>query len=507
MTICARGLAAAQNRGALINPSRSSSAVDADAAFRPLETSMRLAGPGSGSRNGLLMSSVSYRTESPYTPHDAYRPVDTQLDRPLRILIPSYRSHPHTGGQGVYLRFLTRALVDLGHTVDVMSGPPYPDLDPRVGLIKLESLDLYAKPKVWMGFPAVPDRAWRDPIDAYEYISHISGAFAEPTTFGMRMVRYLRDHKDDYDIVHDNQTLCRGLLDIQAMGIPVIAALHHPITRDRRISIAAANTISLRLLVRRWYSFLGKQIKVARQLDPVIVVSESTRRDVARDFGIAPERLDLVYHGVDSELFRPLPDVPRHPRRLITTASADVPLKGLIYLVEAYHQLLQTYPDLELMVVGKLREGATAQRLDALGIRDRVQFVSDLTFEDIVKLYAEAAIAVCPSVYEGFGFPAAEAMACGLPLVSTSGGSLPEVVGEAGLVVPPKDPGALVDAISTLLDDDDLRNRLGQDGRERVLRHFPWEKTARKVSQIYYRLLSSPEWSAHANRRSQIPAA
>ncbi len=449
------------------------------------------------------MSAASYRVDNPYTPRDAFRPSDGGLDRPLRILIPSYRSHKHTGGQGVYLNFMTRALVEIGHQVDVISGPPYPELDERVGLIKLDSLDLYAKPKVFLGLPAMPQRAMTNAVDFFEYLSHITGAFAEPTTFGMRMVAYMRDHLRDYDIVHDNQTLCTGLLHLRAMGLPIVGTIHHPITRDRRISVDAADTLSLRLLVQRWYSFLGKQIKVARQLDPLIVVSESTRRDVAGDFDIPAERLELVYHGVDGTLFRPLPEINRRPNRLITTASADVPLKGLIYLIEAYHQLLDRYPDLELMVVGKLREGATAQRLDKLGIRDRVQFVSDLSFEDIVRLYAEATIAVCPSVYEGFGFPAGEAMACGVPLVSTSGGSLPEVVGEAGLVVPPKDPAKLGQAISTLLDDPELRDRLSVEGRERILRLFPWEKSARKAAQVYYRLLSSPQWSAHAHRRPE----
>ncbi len=453
------------------------------------------------------MVAANFRSDNPYTPRDAFRPADPGLDRPLRVLIPSYRSHKYTGGQGVYLNFMSKALVDLGHDVDVISGPPYPDLDPRVGLIKLDSLDLYAKPKVFLGLPAMPARAFKNGTDFYEYLSHISGAFAEPTTFGMRMSAYLRNRLTEYDIVHDNQTLCRGLLSVQAMGIPVVGTIHHPITQDRRISIDAADTLSLKLLVRRWYSFLGKQIKVARKLDPLIVVSESTRRDVARDFNIPAERMSLVYHGVDGTLFRPMPEIERRPARLITTASADVPLKGLIYLIEAYRDLLERYPDLELTVVGKLREGATAQRLDALGIRDRVEFISDLTFEDIVRLYAEATIAVCPSVYEGFGFPAAEALACGVPLVSTSGGSLPEVVGDAGLVVPPKDSPALAKAISTLLDDADLRARLSVEGRERVLRHFPWEKAARNVSQIYYRLLSSPQWARHADRRSEILAA
>ncbi len=439
--------------------------------------------------------------------HDVLPAREAIADRPLRILMPSYRSHPHTGGQGVYLRFLSRALVDAGHSVDVMSGPPYPDLDPRVGLIKLESLDLYAKPKVFMGLPAMPKRAMVNGTDFYEYLSHISGAFSEPTTFGMRMVEYMKGRTGEYDIVHDNQTLCMGLLKLRRMGLPVVGMLHHPITRDRRISLDAADTFSLKLLVSRWYSFVNKQIKVARQLDPLLVCSESTRRDASEDFGIPKERLELVYHGIDHELFRPLPEINRRPNRLITTASADVPLKGLVYLIEAYHELLKRFPDLELMVIGKLREGLTERMLTRLGIKDRVQFVSDLSFEDITRLYAEATVAVCPSVYEGFGLPAGEAMSCGVPVVSTTGGSLPEVVGDAGLLVPPKDPGALAHAIGTLLDDPDLRSDLSARGRERVLRVFPWETAAHKVSQVYYRLLSSPEWMPHADRRPQIAAA
>ncbi len=450
------------------------------------------------------MTVASYRTDNPYTPHDAFRPLEPRFDRPLRILISSYRSHPYTGGQGVYMRFLTRALADMGHTVDVISGPPYPELDARVGLIKLDSLDLYAQPKTSLGIPAMPARAWRDYIDFYEYISHVTGAFPEPETFGMRMARYLRGREGDYDIVHDNQTLCSGLLDLQRRGMSVVGALHHPITRDRQISLDHEPSFWMRLLVKRWYSFLDRQIQVARQLDPLMVCSNSTKRDAAVDFGLAPERLELVYLGIDTELFRPLPHIPRAPQRLITTASADVPLKGLIYLIEAYAALLPEHPDLDLMVIGKLREGQTSALLDRLGIRDKVTFVSGLTFEEIAELYAQATIAVSPSVYEGFGFPAGEAMACGVPLVSTSGGSLPEVVGDAGLQVPPRDAPALAKAIASLLTDPARRETLARLGRERITRQFTWARTARKVTQIYHRVLSSRQWSANAHHRPQI---
>ncbi|MCP5433835.1 MAG: glycosyltransferase family 4 protein [Alphaproteobacteria bacterium] len=415
--------------------------------------------------------------------------------RPLRILMPSYRSHPHTGGQGVYLRHISKALVDLGHSVDVISGPPYPDLDPRVTLIRLPSLDLYARPKAFLGLPAMPASCLTDRIDRHEYFAHISGAFAEPNTFGMRMVRHFQDRPLDYDVVHDNQTLCWGLLALRRKGVPVVGTIHHPITMDRRISVAAADTFGLRLLVRRWYSFLGMQIKVARALDPVIAVSRSTLRDVVQDFRLDARRLRLVYHGIDAEIFRPLPDVRRRPNRLVATASADVPLKGLVYLIEAYASLLSRYPDLELHVVGTLRDGPTAKLLAKLGLKERVQFRSGLTDEEIVRLYAEATIAVAPSVYEGFGFPAGEAMAAGLPVVATDGGSLPEVVGEAGIVVPAKSPPALTEAIASLLDDPARRATLGAQARLRMLELFRWRATAEAVVRVYL------EAMAHADGR------
>jgi len=419
--------------------------------------------------------------------------------------MPSYRSHPFTGGQGVYMRHVTKALAEMGHHVDVISGPPYPELDPRVGLIKLPSLDLYAQPKVFLGLPALPRRAFTDFIDFYEYMAHISGAFAEPNTFGMRMVRYIKGRIGDYDVVHDNQTLCWGLLQLRRMGLPVVGTVHHPITRDRRISIDAADTLSLNLLVRRWYSFLNMQIKVARRLDPLIVVSESTKRDVETDFKVPAERMTVVLHGIDTEQFRPLPHIARRSNLLMTTASADVPLKGLIYLIEAYAKLLAEHPDLELLVIGKLREGHTERTLRRLGLLDKVHFVSGISDEEMTEHYARATLAVSPSVYEGFGFPAGEAMSCGVPTVATTGGSLPEVVGDAGVLVPVKDPDALAAAIGELLKDPARRDALGAAARRRILDQFKWSRAAGELTQVYYNALNyAPH---HANRETRRAAA
>ncbi|MEC7209493.1 MAG: glycosyltransferase family 4 protein [Pseudomonadota bacterium] len=407
---------------------------------------------------------------------------------PLRILLPSYRSDPHTGGQGIYMRLISKALVDLGHHVDVISGPPYPELDPRLGLIKLPSLDMYARenPITCLNSEIIGNKT-----NLFEWWSHNLGGFPEPYTFGVRMADYMRDKIDQYDIMHDNQTLCYGMLDVRDMGLPVVGTIHHPITKDRRIDIAHAKWPWIKFLKWRWYSFLNMQIKVARALDPLIVVSDSTRRDVHTDFKIPMERMVRIHHGIDHELFTPQPHITRRKKRLMATASADVPLKGLIYLIRAYNMLLADHPDLELVVVGRLREGQTMDELNRLGIRNRVKFVSGLSGEDIRDLYAEATIAVSPSVYEGFGFPAGEALSCGVPLVATDGGSLPEVVGDAGILVPHSNPPALARAIDSLLRDEDRRNDMSVKARQHILDNFKWERCAREVVQLYRQTIAA----------------
>ena len=327
--------------------------------------------------------------------------------------------------------------------------------------------------------------------DLFEWWSHNLGGFPEPYTFGVRMADYMRDKIDQYDIMHDNQTLCYGMLDVRDMGLPVVGTIHHPITKDRRIDIAHAKWPWIKFLKWRWYSFLNMQIKVARALDPLIVVSDSTRRDVHTDFKIPMERMVRIHHGIDHELFTPQPHIKRRKKRLMATASADVPLKGLIYLIRAYHMLLVDHPDLELVVVGRLREGQTMNELNRLGIRNRVKFVSGLSGEDIRDLYVEATIAVSPSVYEGFGFPAGEALSCGVPLVATDGGSLPEVVGDAGIIVPHSNPPALARAIDSLLRDEDRRNDMSVKARQHILDNFKWERCAREVVQLYRQTIAA----------------
>lgn len=410
--------------------------------------------------------------------------------KPLRIALLGYRSAPFSGGQGVYLKYLSKALVEAGHSVDVISGPPYPHLDPRVKLIELPSLDLFAN-----GLTSLRPHHLSSWTNIIEWMSKLTGGFAEPYTFGRRAVKYLKSNGHNYDLIHDNQSLSDGMLQIQEMGLPLVTTVHHPITSDLRIALSAARNWYERLLIKRWHSFLTMQSRVVKQLHNIVTVSDCSRQDIAEDFGIQPAGIDIVYNGIDTDEFMPIPEIERQPLKLMATASADAPLKGLRYLLRAYAKLLQKYPELELLIVSKPKPGGKTERLiNHLGIADKVQFVSGISTAQMVRYYAEATIAVVPSVYEGFGLPAGEAMACGVPVVSTDGGALPEVVGDAGVIVPAKSVDALADAIDDLLQHPDKREQLGAQGRERILQKFCWDVCAGQMAKYYQQVLN------HADR-------
>lgn len=406
----------------------------------------------------------------------------------LKVCLLGYRSNPYSGGQGIYIKFLSKALVEAGHSVDVISGEPYPELDERVRLIKLPGLNLFEannhvtalRPKHLLSY-----------TDFFEWFSMLTGGFPEPYTFGRRLVRYFKRHRPGYDIVHDNQSLCYGTLKLQRMGVPVITTIHHPITSDLRIALQSADTWQLRLLIKRWHSFLNMQKKVVKQLDHLVTVSRASRQDIATDFAIAETKLSIVHNGIDTEVFRPIPAIEPDAFNVMATASADVPLKGLDYLIRAISLLTNEIPELKLTVLGKLNEdGKTAKLIRNLGLENRIHFYSGLSSQDVAELYAKATCAVVPSIYEGFGLPAGEAMACGVPVIATNGGALPEVVGDAGLTVPTRDHLALANAIRTLLADSNLRRTLAAKGRSRILALFSWEVAAGDMVQLYREIVA-----------------
>ena len=408
------------------------------------------------------------------------------LERPLRIALLSYRGKPHCGGQGVYVRNLSRELVALGHDVEVIGGPPYPDLDPGVKLTRLESLDLY---NAVNPFRIPRPSEFRDAIDVLEYAGMCTAAFPEPLTFSLRARRHLAQRLEDFDVVHDNQCLGWGLTGIQRLGLPVLATVHHPITVDRQAALDAARTPWQKLSLRRWYGFTRMQARVARRLPRLLTVSEQSAKDIVEAFGVERDRMEVVHNGVDERCFKPRENVARVPGRIVTTASSDAPLKGLVPLLEAVAAVRQRR-DAHLVIVGHRNEGGTADlAMQRLGLADdAVRFVSDLTDDELAELLASAEVAVVPSLYEGFSLPAIEAMACGTPLVATTGGALPEVAGrdgETALLVAPGEPGPLSEAITRLLGDANLRDRIGEAGRRRVLERFTWRVAARRTLEEY----------------------
>jgi glycosyltransferase involved in cell wall biosynthesis len=401
----------------------------------------------------------------------------------LRVALLSYRSKPHCGGQGVYVRHLSRELVALGHEVEVFSGQPYPELDEGVRLTKVPSLDLYREPDPFR-VPKLGE--FRDLVDVREFATMCAAGFPEPRTFSMRVARLLKERLADFDVVHDNQTLGFGMLDVERAGLPLITTIHHPITFDRRVDLAAARTLRKKLTLRRWYGFLRMQGKVARQLRRILTVSESSARDIALDFGVQPERIQVVPLGVDS-VFQPS-DEPRVPGRIVAMASADTPMKGIATLLEAFAKL-RTERDVELLLVTRPKPGGqTEKMIDRLAIGDAVRFVNGITDEQLAALVASAEIACVPSLYEGFSLPTVEAMACATPLVVSRAGAIPEVVGPEGLcadLVTPGDVGELVHALENLLDDPERRARMGAAGRERALAEYSWHAVAEATAEAY----------------------
>lgn len=422
----------------------------------------------------------------------------------LRIAFLVYRGNPRCGGQGVYTRHLTRELVALGHSVEVFAGQPWPEVDEGVGLTPVPSLDLYRDPDPFR----VPKlREFRNsvttPIAALEFGVMCTAGFPEPWTFSLRARRLLAARRHDFDLVHDNQCLGNGILGMMEDGWPLLTTLHHPITVDRQLALSHATNPWQQFTQRRWFGFLRMQVKVARALPRVVTVSQSSKTDIAAQMGVGADRMTIVPVGVDHTVFRPRHDVNPLPGRIMVTSSSDVPMKGLVPLLEAVAKL-RTERDIELVVIGNPRpDGRVARAIERLGLAPIVRCVTGISDDELARHYGRAQVAVVPSLYEGFSLPAIEAMACGVALVATTGGALPEVVGtdgETGLLVPPDDPGALAVAIGRLLDDDALRGRLGAAGRARVLGRFTWQVTASGTADQYRALMEDVSRSAPSPR-------
>jgi glycosyltransferase involved in cell wall biosynthesis len=403
----------------------------------------------------------------------------------LKIALISYRSNPHCGGQGVYIRNLSHALADLGHRVEVIAGPPPPALNPNITLTMLSTLDLY-NPEDLFRTPRLKEL--NDPVNLLEWLDVSAMGYPEPLTFGMRLMRHLKETKKSFDIIHDNQSLSYGILSL-SHRMPVTATIHHPMTVDRRTEIKASRSFFKKLKVLRWFSFINMQKKVACKLPQIITVSESSKKDIAREYKIPESRFKTIPIGIDTDLFYPMDSINREPGRIITTNSADMPLKGLYYLLHAIKAVLNIRP-LSLTIVGSPKKNGKVEKLiKQLDLASYVNFTGRIDNGRFVREYAKAELAIVPSLYEGFGLPVGEAMACRVPVISTTGGALPEVAGDAARLVPPGDVQALKEAILELLEDSGQREALAEQGYQRVLSEFTWEKTAIRTTKAYQEVI------------------
>jgi glycosyltransferase involved in cell wall biosynthesis len=410
------------------------------------------------------------------------------MGRSLRIALLSYRSKPHSGGQGIYVRALSRELVELGHRVEVLSGQPYPELDDGVPLTRLPSLDLYREPDP---FRTPRPSEFRDWVDVVEWATMCTAGFPEPMTFSLRAARHLLPRAAEFDVVHDNQSLGWGLLRLAEAGLPTVATVHHPVAIDREHELAAARSLRRRLTLRRWYGFTGMQARVARRLDAVTTVSENSRRDITAHMGIPATGIEVIPVGIDpAEFTPPPPGQPRDLDSILVITSADVALKGLVHLLEALAKLRTERP-VRLTVVGSAKPGGPAESaLDRLALRDAVRFTGPVPEAELVSLLQRATVVAIPSLYEGFSLPAVEAMACATPLVTTDAGALPEVVGtDAGLRVRAGDVSELTAALQRVLDSPALGEQLGRAGRQRVLDSYTWRATAQRTAEWYAEVL------------------
>ena len=404
----------------------------------------------------------------------------------MKVGLLSYRSHPYSGGQGIYIKHLSKALKNLGHEVSVLSGPPYPELDSGVNLIKIPSLGLFESGDRLKAFRL---RFLWSPIDLYEWITVMTGGFPEPYTYGKRVLKRLKENNLKLDVLLDNQSLSSSLLEIQA-HYPLAVTIHHPITKDHKLEMQNAINWKERLSSSRWHNFLPMQKKVAPQLKNIICVSQPSKEDVISEFKVDEKKITVIPNGIDIGIFKPSSIKKSLSFRIVTTASADIPLKGLKHLILALPRVIRQFPLTSLTVIGKSPEKSNLNNLiDDLDLEDKITFRSGISEKEIVKTYHDSDIAVIPSLYEGFGFGAGEAMACGVPLISTDSGGLKQVIGDAALKIKPGSVNEIEEGILKLFTEEEIRQELAEKGRERMEEFFDWKIAASAYIEVFKKII------------------
>ncbi len=407
----------------------------------------------------------------------------------MNICLLCYRGNPYCGGQGVYLYFLSRELARMGHSVTILAGSPDPWPMPWAETIPVENLNLWGVRRNFIS-PSAPWRIFR-PLNFFEFASTRFGFLPEMLIFSIRTLHILKKifPQRNFHILHDVQSLGYGFLLAKHFRRPRVTTVHHPLTIDFQASVERDRTLKERYYTVVFYP-LGMQGRVIRRLDRVLTSSRETAQEIQRAFGVEAEKIRMVYNGLDAEFFRPAEGQPRVPRSLLFVGNTDDSKKGVVHLLRA---LTLLPPEIRLTVVdqGAPEKTYAPGLVDEFGLKKRVTFTGKISAETLRHLYQVSELVVLPSLYEGFGLPAAEAMACGTPVVATRVGALPEVLGEegAGVLVPPRDPEEMAREIRRLLEDPPARAQMGIQGRRRVEELFTWGKVAERTVSVYRELI------------------
>ncbi len=408
----------------------------------------------------------------------------------MRICLLCYRANPYSGGQGIYLKYVAEEMVRQGHQVHAVVGPPYPSPMKDVTLHKVHNKEYYIRRGRNVIDAAEPFSVLR-PLDFYEYCMTRVRAFPEISTFSLRAFRFIRalHESHNFDVIHDNQSLGYGLLLLKSLGIPIVATIHHPLTIDMEAAIERADDFMMKARAVMFYPTLMQSF-VAKRLDHILTVSEDSKNRIRSDFGVSPARMSVAYNGIDRNIFRPLPGIKRKKGKIVFVGNVEDGKKGFVYLLKAMTGIDRSV-QLTAVDGGSPHRRVTSRLIKKLGIEDRVEFTGKTSTEELVRHYNESEIAIVPSVYEGFGLPAAEAMSCGVPVIASDGGALREVVADAGIVVPARDEAAIADAINRLIADRQRLGELAEKGIERVKQNFTWEKSVMDIIDSYRRLIDS----------------
>ncbi len=409
----------------------------------------------------------------------------------MKIAFIMYQGNMFSGGQGIYTYYLTRELARMGHEVHVIAGPPYPETDDAVTLhnVKTESYwSLYHNRRNFM-HERHPLTHFH-PVNFYEFASTRIALSSLLLTFSVRAYVKIKElmPETQFDIVHDNQTLSYGILLMRTLGLPTVATIHHPLSVDLHNSILQSRSIYEMARRYLWFPWIMQEV-TARRMDRIITVSQNTTRAIERMFHVPRELMTCVYNGIDTERFRPLPEVPESPNTILFNTNSEDRNKGAVYLFDALRILRDQGVPFHLIIVDNDRRSLklAPELVRSYGLSTHVTFIGRVSNEELLNLYNRATILASPSLYEGFGLPAAEAMACEKAVLATTAPAFPEVMehGRTGWLVTPADGPALAEGIQLLLENADLRRRLGKAARQSIIERFNWRKNAEQVLEVY----------------------